>query len=422
MFNIVVTSNPTAWESHQLMRFELSRFGEYSGSEVGGISPKSPASLKALEEVPTLLLYEQSVDGPAANAVRFGYLRDISVVGTDITFRFDHQGHFLRNVFEEFSDRLGVNRFEHNRTHWAIKDGDVPVDLFDKMIPLPFGIRITEVTRRGIIDALLLRPQSFHGKMEYTDFLRRVWNLSSLPSTDPRFENAESDIWQHTVNNADWTEEYLLLDYLNLKECGDKTFLKFLETAVHPLVGDTIEVEARVVEINNLLRHNGFKLVKVSEMSSRPIFRAKSIDTVENKPSHTFEIVLSFAGEDRGYVEQVAAFLKAKRVEVFYDRYEEATLWGKDLAEHLDAVYRKDARYCVMFLSTHYAAKIWTNHERKSALARAVEERQEYILPARFDSTEVPGIRPTLGYVDLACKTPEQLGALILEKLGRATE
>lgn len=88
------------------------------------------------------------------------------------------------------------------------------------------------------------------------------------------------------------------------------------------------------------------------------------------------------------------------------------------MAEHLDSVYRS-ARFCVMFISTHYASKLWTNHERRSALARAVQEKGEYILPARFDDTEVPGIRHTLGYVDLKFKSPEELGLMILKKLGR---
>ena len=72
-----------------------------------------------------------------------------------------------------------------------------------------------------------------------------------------------------------------------------------------------------------------------------------------------------------------------------------------------------------MFISKHYADKVWTNHERKSALVRAMEERGEYILPARFDETEVPGLRSTVGHISLTNTTPEELGQLILEKLGR---
>src|SRR5207244_3233712 len=112
-------------------------------------------------------------------------------------------------------------------------------------------------------------------------------------------------------------------------------------------------------------------------------------------PRYDYDVTLSFAGEDRAYVEQVAAALYALGIRVFYDRYEQVDLWGKDLYTHLDDVYRKRARYCVVFISRHYGEKLWPNHERKSAQARAFEETSEYILPIRFDATEVPGMLPT---------------------------
>ena len=130
-----------------------------------------------------------------------------------------------------------------------------------------------------------------------------------------------------------------------------------------------------------------------------------------------YDDALSFAGEDRAYVVQVATYLESNGVAVFYDGFEEVNLWGKDLAEHFDLVYRTGAQFCVMFISKHYAEKMWTNHERRSALAAAIEARKEYILPARFDSTELPGVRPTIGYVNLVNKSPEELGAMIIKKL-----
>jgi hypothetical protein len=133
-----------------------------------------------------------------------------------------------------------------------------------------------------------------------------------------------------------------------------------------------------------------------------------------------YDIVLSFAGEDRAYVEEVAEKLEQRGVDVFYDKFEKATLWGKDLAEHFDGLYRQHARFCVMFISKHYAEKVWTTHERRAALARAMAERTEYVLPARFDDTEIPGLRPTISYVDLREESPEQLADLVLQKLGRA--
>lgn len=137
---------------------------------------------------------------------------------------------------------------------------------------------------------------------------------------------------------------------------------------------------------------------------------------------YDYDVALSFAGEDRAYVEEVANILHQLGVKVFYDRYEEADLWGKNLYAHLDEVYQRKSKYCVVFISKHYKEKLWTNHERESAQARAIQQNSEYILPARLDDTEIPGIRLTTGYVDLTSKTPSELAYLITQKLGLNVE
>jgi len=132
----------------------------------------------------------------------------------------------------------------------------------------------------------------------------------------------------------------------------------------------------------------------------------------------SYDVVFSFAGEDRKYVKQVAAYVRARDVRVFFDEYEQVHLWGKDLAEHFDLVYRRSGQFCVMFISKDYVKKMWTRHERRSALSRALKEEAEYILPAKFDDTEVPGIPPTIDFVPLADKSPAKFGKFILRKLG----
>jgi hypothetical protein len=130
-----------------------------------------------------------------------------------------------------------------------------------------------------------------------------------------------------------------------------------------------------------------------------------------------FDVALSFAGEDRPYVDRVANLLLERGIRVFYDLFEEAELWGKDLYAHLSEVYQRRARFTVMFISAAYGDKLWTNHERRAAQARAFQEAQEYILPARFDDTEIPGVLPTIAYVSLRERTPEELAALITRKI-----
>jgi hypothetical protein len=130
-----------------------------------------------------------------------------------------------------------------------------------------------------------------------------------------------------------------------------------------------------------------------------------------------YDVALSFAGEDRPYVAKVASLLRDRGVRVFYDEYEKVTLWGKDLYTHLGDVYGKKARYTVMFISEHYRKKLWTNHERMQAQARAFEESREYILPARFDDTDVPGLTSTIGYIDLRVTTPEDFAEMVAQKV-----
>jgi hypothetical protein len=239
-----------------------------------------------------------------------------------------------------------------------------------------------------------------------------------MPSTDPRFKDAEGDIWQHSINNDDWSDSELLWNRLKIGEIPDEQFSRFLEARVHPLIcPDRDRLESFVAAFNEELKNDRFVMRKASEISGRPIYKVVSMDHIEGM-GNAYEVVLSFAGEDRVYVDQVAKILRENDIALFYDNYEEVTLWGKNLTEHLYKVYSSSARYCVMFISQHYAEKVWPTHERRSAFEKAINSKEEYILPARFDDTEIPGLNKHISYIDLQKKTPKEFAALIIQKLG----
>jgi TIR domain len=128
-----------------------------------------------------------------------------------------------------------------------------------------------------------------------------------------------------------------------------------------------------------------------------------------------YDVALSFAGEDRDYVEAVATALMNKGLRVFYDRFEEADLVGRNLVDHLSDVYQSRARLCVVFVSRAYAQKPFPRLERQAAQATALLAEQPYIIPVRLDDTEVPGLLSTVAYV--SGKTPEGLAHLVASKL-----
>jgi hypothetical protein len=128
-------------------------------------------------------------------------------------------------------------------------------------------------------------------------------------------------------------------------------------------------------------------------------------------------VALSFAGGQREYVGRVAEALKARRVRCFYDADELVRLWGAHLAEELPRIYARESAAVVVFVSADYAERDWTRLERRAAFSRAVTEAGVYVLPARFDDSELPGLLPDVVYIDLRHYTPEQFADLVVAKI-----
>ncbi|MFN9357352.1 MAG: toll/interleukin-1 receptor domain-containing protein, partial [Alphaproteobacteria bacterium] len=159
-------------------------------------------------------------------------------------------------------------------------------------------------------------------------------------------------------------------------------------------------------------------LPRVLELNRSRVMRAISSNRLmQMSKTLQYDIAISFAGEDRVLAESIAGELKNRSVRVFYDEFEKATLWGKDLFQHLRTVYRDKARFCIILVSAHYGAKHWTRHELKNAQERAFLQDEEYILPVRIDDTELPGMNSTTGYLDARNNSVDQIVDLAIQKL-----
>ena len=130
-----------------------------------------------------------------------------------------------------------------------------------------------------------------------------------------------------------------------------------------------------------------------------------------------YQVALSFAGEERSYVEGVAQALRSRGIRVFYDDFEKVDLWGNHMVEFFEDLFANNAQCVVMFISAGYVEKAWPRHERRSALSRAVREGGSYVLPVRFDATPVPGLSDDVYYLDANDHSPVQIAGMIEEKL-----
>lgn len=93
-------------------------------------------------------------------------------------------------------------------------------------------MKISLLTRRDIMDSVVAEKVNWSGRLEESEFLSRLFDLQSLPSTDYRFKNAAGDIWQHRVNNFDWDDDWVFYDdRFNLMNGDDEVFLRFLHVS-----------------------------------------------------------------------------------------------------------------------------------------------------------------------------------------------
>lgn len=130
-----------------------------------------------------------------------------------------------------------------------------------------------------------------------------------------------------------------------------------------------------------------------------------------------YDVALSFAGEDREIVEQIAKKLAENNIQVFYDEFEKTKLWGKRLSPYLQKTYGENTCFVLVFVSKEYSLKEWTNFEFSIARVEAKVRRSEFILPVRLDNTPLFGLPDDMAYLDLNTEGIEGIVSAVIDKL-----
>lgn len=120
--------------------------------------------------------------------------------------------------------------------------------------------------------------------MDDVAFLSRLYDLSSLPSTDQRFDNAADDIWQHRINNLDWDDNWVFSDNrFQLADGPEEVFLQFLAEIAHPLVCEDRDKAKKIIAmLNGLLAADGWELVERSTISGRSIYGPRRLTSSQH--------------------------------------------------------------------------------------------------------------------------------------------
>ena len=116
---------------------------------------------------------------------------------------------------------------------------------------------------------------------------------------------------------------------------------------------------------NVYISSSAFSTDEIADMIKSKVIaqksREKDLFRITAMPS--YDIALSFAGEQREYVSDLARKMRALNLKVFYSPWENASLWGTDLKKQLTERYIESSKFVVAVFSKEYIKKYWTKFE-----------------------------------------------------------
>lgn len=132
-----------------------------------------------------------------------------------------------------------------------------------------------------------------------------------------------------------------------------------------------------------------------------------------------FKVALSFPGENRPFVAEVAEHLKDTlgSESVFYDNDYVAELARPNLDLLLQRIYHDSSDLIVVFLSGDYAAKEWCGLEWRAIRDIIKQRRDAQVMLLRLDQEPVPGLFGIDGYIDVTGWSPSQTAEAITKRI-----
>jgi hypothetical protein len=159
----------------------------------------------------------------------------------------------------------------------------------------------------------------------------------------------------------------------------------------------------------------------LKELHAKGISLPSSVRDVTNAvdiSKHAFDVALSFPGEARPLIEQIAQELERRLGpnSYFYDNNYVSQLAQPSLDILLQGIYTR-AKLDVVFLSADYQQKDWCGVEFRAIRDIIFARENSRVMFVRTDDGSVDGVFKTDGYVDARKFGPSKIADFICERL-----
>lgn len=237
--------------------------------------------------------------------------------------------------------------------------------------------------RKAILRNVARNDLTWSGKVDAPNFYGGFFDLENLPSSDSRFTNAAGDMWQHTVNNSDWSDEDIINDArLSPLQLNDDAFARFIDAALDRETRPREELEKLVQVLRPMLPHAGAHIVRREEfgvfegykLSTRPqselYIGIDSSPPVNWRDIPHFRLFVSHIATHKDKATRLKTCLVPYAIDAFvaHEDIEPTLEWQSEIEKALQTM---DA-----FLAIHtvgFCKSIWTQQEVGYAVGRGVK-------------------------------------------------
>ena len=171
-------------------------------------------------------------------------------------------------------------------------------------------------------------------------------------------------------------------------------------------------------EVMKILKQYGAKEISIAPSDSPNKGKCDSRQK-SSMSEKRFSVALSFPGQYRDYVKKVdAELMKLFALDkVFFDERYEAEIVGLDSDTVLQKIYHDYSDLVVVFLCKEYLEKDWCNNVECRAIRDRIKKGQgRWILPLRFDFTEIEGFFSIDICPDISKREPKDTAKLIYDR------
>jgi len=252
MFNLLISGNDEAWE-HGNYEFETSRYLEYTIPSIADKLKPLSVNIETLLSLPCLFGYEGT-----EKFYKFGWLKKIVVRDRRIYIEYEIDSEVNPIDFEIISKKsmaLDIRDWEINRTHWAVKDGNLE-DILDAL-----ASKINRGSQKRVSATKVKKEQG--GKVtSVTGFAQKIFDIKKV-------EGCEVFYRGHSDQKA-----YKLEPSLFRKDAeGNYLYLQNEDILYRELlVTNSIDFNGDIYTLDKLVRMQHYSLpTRMLDITSNPL-------------------------------------------------------------------------------------------------------------------------------------------------------